>query len=101
MTRLADDREQAVRPDEPRLQIVLNFARDALLARPVAAGDEDLPVVADDLLERDARSVERQRRRIEPIDVRLDRRLHPGRRTRHQMVAAAAAGDVGERLAIA
>ena len=34
MARLAHDREQAVRPDEPRQQVVLNLARDALLARP-------------------------------------------------------------------
>jgi hypothetical protein len=59
VTRLAHDRDQAVRADESWLQIVLDLARDALLARPVAAGDEDLPVVVDDLLERDARSVER------------------------------------------
>ncbi len=47
MTRLADQAEQTIGADEPRQDVVLDLARDALLVLAVTRRDEDLPVVAE------------------------------------------------------
>jgi len=90
VARFADQRQQPVRADAARQDVVLDLARHAALAAAVAVGDDDFPVVLEHRLKRDAIAVRRQggsvdaqrrlyRLRLEPLEE-IDEWLAPYRR---------------------
>ena len=74
----ADHGQQTVGAEELRQQVVLDLPRQPTLAAAVTRGRVDLPVVARHHLVGDARSVEREGSRFEPLWAHSARPKLPG-----------------------